>query len=105
ALNVASGVVISQFHAKHRSQEFLKFQSARRHCSSSVRRRNSSHFRQLRAHKTPRVKRWLLKHPYPLALYSDQLLLDQSGRKTICGDRTAKAPRSEERRVGNEGGS
>lgn len=65
ALNIASGKVISQFHAKHRSQEFLKFLNL---LDVSVPRRSQEQVHLIldnyATHKTPRVKRWLLKHPY-----------------------------------------
>jgi transposase len=65
ALDVASGKVFSQFHAKHRSQEFLKFLNL---LDVSVPRRSQQQIHLIldnyATHKTPRVKRWLLKHPY-----------------------------------------
>jgi transposase len=65
ALNVASGAVISQFHSKHRSQEFLKFLHL---LDGSVPRQPKQQIHLIldnyATHKTPRVKRWLLKHPY-----------------------------------------
>jgi transposase len=65
ALDIASGEVISQFHAKHRSQEFLKFLNL---LDVTVPRRSHQQIHLIldnyATHKTPRVKRWLLKHPY-----------------------------------------
>ena len=65
ALDVASGAVISQFHARHRSQEFLKFLNL---LDVAVPRRPQQQIHLIldnyATHKTPRVKRWLLKHPY-----------------------------------------
>jgi transposase len=65
ALNVASGEVFSQFHAKHRSQEFLKFLNL---LDTTVPRRSQQQIHLIldnyATHKTPRVKRWLLKHPH-----------------------------------------
>lgn len=65
ALDVASGAVISQFHARHRSQEFLKFLNL---LDVTVPRRSQEQIHLIldnyATHKTPRVKRWLLKHPY-----------------------------------------
>jgi len=65
ALDIASGAVISQFHARHRSQEFLKFLNL---LEVTVPRRPQQQIHLIldnyATHKTPRVKRWLLKHPY-----------------------------------------
>jgi hypothetical protein len=65
ALNVASGQVISQFHARHRSQEFLKFLNL---LDVTVPRRSEQQIHLIldnyATHKTPRVKRWILKHPH-----------------------------------------
>jgi transposase len=65
ALNIASGTVIAQFHARHRSQEFLKFLNL---LDVTVPRRSQEQIHLIldnyATHKTPRVKRWLLKHPY-----------------------------------------
>jgi len=65
ALDVASGAVISQFHARHRSQEFLKFLNL---LDVTVPRRSQQQIHLIldnyATHKTPRVKRWLLKHPH-----------------------------------------
>lgn len=65
ALNVACGTVISQFHVKHRSQEFLKFLNL---LDVTVPRQSEQQIHLIldnyATHKTPRVKRWLLKHPY-----------------------------------------
>lgn len=65
ALEVASGKVISQFHARHRSTEFLKFLSL---IDATVSRTEEQEIHLIvdnyATHKTLRVKQWLLKHPY-----------------------------------------
>jgi transposase len=65
ALNIASGAVISQFHARHRSQEFLKFLNL---VEVTISRGSKEQIHLIldnyATHKTPRVKRWLLKHPH-----------------------------------------
>ena len=65
ALDVASGSVISQFHARHRSQEFLKFLNL---LDASIERREDKEVHLIldnyATHKTPKVKRWLQKHPH-----------------------------------------
>jgi len=65
ALDVASGKVISQFHTKHRSQEFLKFLNL---LDASIERSGDKEIHLIldnyATHKTPRIKQWILKHPY-----------------------------------------
>jgi transposase len=65
ALDVASGAVVSQFHARHRSHEFLKFLNL---LDATVPRRPQQQIHLVldnySTHKTPSVKRWILKHPY-----------------------------------------
>src|SRR4051812_45544749 len=65
ALNIASGAVISQFHARHRSQEFLKFLNL---LEVTISRGSKEQIHLIldnyATHKTPHVKRWLLKHPH-----------------------------------------
>jgi len=65
ALNVASGMVVSEFHTRHRSQEFLKFLNL---LDGAVPRQPQQQIHLIldnyATHKTPHVKRWLLKHPY-----------------------------------------
>ena len=62
ALNVASGQVIGSLHARHRAAEFLKFlrtidAEVPDHLDVHLVLDNAS------THKTPTVKRWLLRHP------------------------------------------
>ena len=65
ALNVASGKVISEFYPRHRSQEFLKFLNL---LDASLPRHNSEQIHIIldnyATHKTPRIKKWLLRHPH-----------------------------------------
>jgi transposase len=62
ALDVASGKVISQVHRRHRHQEFLKFLKA---IDASVPAGLDLHLicDNYGTHKTPEIKRWLLRHP------------------------------------------
>jgi transposase len=62
ALDVASGKVISATHRRHRHQEFLKFlKTIDRNVPSAL----EVHLicDNYGTHKTPEVKRWLLRHP------------------------------------------
>ena len=62
ALDVASGKVISATHRRHRHQEFLKFlRTIDRNVPSAL----DVHLicDNYQTHKTPEVKRWLLRHP------------------------------------------
>jgi transposase len=62
ALNVASGKVISALHRRHRHQEFLKFL---RTIDRNVPAELDVHLicDNYQTHKTPEIKRWLLRHP------------------------------------------
>ena len=64
ALNVATGEVIGRCHRRHRHQEFLKFLD---HVDASLPKEPgvSVHLvlDNYATHKTPAVKRWLLRHP------------------------------------------
>src|SRR5512133_2125008 len=62
ALDVASGKVISQVHRRHRHQEFLKFLKT---IDASVPAGLDLHLicDNYGTHKTPEIKRWLLRHP------------------------------------------
>jgi transposase len=62
ALDVASGKVISAVHRRHRHQEFLKFLKT---IDASVPAGLELHLicDNYGTHKTPEVKRWLLRHP------------------------------------------
>src|SRR5215207_957662 len=62
ALDVASGKVISQVHRRHRHQEFLKFL---RTIDAAVPATLDVHLicDNYGTHKTPEIKRWLLRHP------------------------------------------
>jgi transposase len=62
ALDVASGTVISAVHRRHRHQEFLKFLKT---IDASVPAGLELHLicDNYGTHKTPEVKRWLLRHP------------------------------------------
>jgi transposase len=62
ALDVASGKVISQVHRRHRHQEFLKFLRA---IDGNVPAELDLHLvcDNYGTHKTPEIKRWLLRHP------------------------------------------
>jgi transposase len=62
ALDVASGKVISATHRRHRHQEFLKFlKTIDRNVPTGL----DAHLicDNYQTHKTPEVKRWLLRHP------------------------------------------
>ena len=62
ALDVASGTVISQLHRRHRHQEFLKFLKT---IDANVPATLGVHLicDNYGTHKTPEIKRWLLRHP------------------------------------------
>jgi transposase len=62
ALDVASGTVISQLHRRHRHQEFLKFLKT---IDANVPAALGVHLicDNYGTHKTPEIKRWLLRHP------------------------------------------
>jgi transposase len=62
ALDVASGTVISATHRRHRHQEFLKFL---RTIDRNVPAELDVHLicDNYGTHKTPEIKRWLLRHP------------------------------------------
>ena len=62
ALDVASGKVISATHRRHRHQEFLKFLRA---IDAAVPAQLDVHLvcDNYGTHKTPEIKRWLLRHP------------------------------------------
>lgn len=62
ALNVATGEVIGQCHRQHRHQEFIKFLDA---VAAQMPADKDVHIimDNYATHKTPRVKRWFLKHP------------------------------------------
>ena len=62
ALNIATGEVIGQMKARHRSAEFVQFLDA---IEQQVPRYLAVHvvLDNLSTHKTPRVKRWLQRHP------------------------------------------
>jgi transposase len=62
ALDVASGTVISQLHRRHRHQEFLKFLKT---IDANVPAELGVHLicDNYGTHKTPEIKRWLLRHP------------------------------------------
>jgi transposase len=64
ALNVATGEIIGKCHARHRQQEFVKFLDL---IDSKVPKEAGLTIHLVMdnygTHKTPRVKRWLLRHP------------------------------------------
>jgi len=64
ALNVATGEVIGQCHRQHRQQEFVKFLD---HIDAAIPAVPGETIHIVMdnygTHKTPRVKRWLLRHP------------------------------------------
>lgn len=62
ALDIASGMVISSLHARHRAIEFKKFL---RKIDSEVPVEYAVHIvlDNASTHKTPAIKRWLLAHP------------------------------------------
>jgi len=62
ALDVASGRVIGQLHRRHRSIEFAKFLDT---IAANVPRHLDVHLilDNYGTHKTPRIRRWLLRHP------------------------------------------
>lgn len=63
ALNIKTGEVIGECHRQHRHQEFLKFLSS---IERTVPPEAEIHLvmDNYATHKTPAVKRWLLKHPH-----------------------------------------
>jgi len=64
ALNVATGQVIGKCHARHRQQEFVKFLD---HLNATLAKEPGVSIHIVldnsATHKTPAVKRWLLRHP------------------------------------------
>ncbi len=64
ALNVATGEVIGKCHRRHRHQEFVKFLD---HVDATLTKEPGVSIHLIldnyATHKTPKVKRWLLKHP------------------------------------------
>jgi transposase len=64
ALNVATGEVIGQCHRRHRQQEFVKFLD---HIDATIPEVAGETIHIVMdnygTHKTPRVKRWLARHP------------------------------------------
>jgi transposase len=62
ALDMASGKVISATHRRHRHQEFLKFLKT---IDTTVPSELDVHLicDNYQTHKTPEIKRWLLRHP------------------------------------------
>ena len=64
ALNVATGEVIGKCHRRHRHQEFVKFLD---HVDASLVKEPGVSIHivldNYATHKTPAVKRWLLRHP------------------------------------------
>jgi transposase len=64
ALNVATGQVIGKCHRRHRHQEFVRFLD---HLDATLPREPGVSIRLVldnyATHKTPAVKRWLLRHP------------------------------------------
>jgi transposase len=64
ALNVATGEVIGQCHRRHRQQEFVKFLD---HIDATIPEIAGETIHIVMdnygTHKTPRVKRWLARHP------------------------------------------
>ena len=64
ALNVATGEVIGKCHRRHRHQEFVKFLD---HVDGTLVKEPGVSIHLIldnyATHKTPKVKRWLLKHP------------------------------------------
>jgi transposase len=80
ALDVASGKVSSQVHRRHRHQEFRKFLKT---IDETAPAELDLHLScdNYQTHKTPEIKRWLLRHPrFHLHLtptYSSWLNLDR----------------------------
>jgi transposase len=64
ALNIATGQVIGKCHARHRAKEFLKFLD---HLDATLAKQPGVDIHivldDASTHKTPAVKRWLLRHP------------------------------------------
>jgi transposase len=64
ALNVATGEVIGECHRRHRQDEFVKFLN---HLDAALPAVDGETIHLVMdnygTHKTPRVKRWLLRHP------------------------------------------
>src|SRR6266850_508463 len=62
ALDFKAGTVIGQFHRRHRAVEFRQFLETIDH---QVPRRSALHLiiDNYATHKTPAIKRWLLRHP------------------------------------------
>jgi transposase len=64
ALNVATGQIIGKCHRRHRHQEFVKFLD---HLDATLTKEPGVNIHivldNYATHKTPAVKRWLLRHP------------------------------------------
>jgi len=63
ALNIATGEIIGKCHRRHRHQEFLKFLQTIE-ASTPVKTDVHLVMDNYGTHKTPAVKRWLLKRPH-----------------------------------------
>ena len=81
ALDVATGKVIGKIKRRHRSIDFISFL---RHIDRVVPEALEVHLilDNYGTHKTPKVKRWLLRHPPPL--HADLQFLDEFGRAILC---------------------
>jgi transposase len=93
ALDVASGKVISALHRRHRHQEFLKFLKFLKRIDTKVPAELDLQLicDNYQTHKTPEIKRWLLRHPrFHLHLtptYSSwQLLAELGGARVRRAD-------------------
>ena len=83
ALDVASGRVIADMTERHRAQEFRRFLNL---INRSVPEDLDVHLvvDNVSTHKTPEIKRWLLRHPrFHPPLHSHLQLVDQSRRALV----------------------
>ena len=83
ALDLASGKVMEQTHRRHRAAEFKKFLE---HVDQQVQAEFSVHLvlDNYSTHKTPEIKKWLLRHPsLRTPLHAHLLVVDQSHRALV----------------------
>ncbi len=85
ALDLATGRVIGRLHSKHRAIEFKKFLPTLRPRSSPPTSTCTSLLDNASTHKTPVIKRWLLRaHPrFKPALHPDQQLVAEPRRALV----------------------
>ena len=82
ALNVLDGKVIGQCMARHRDQEFIRFLN-RVEATVPAGKLIHAILDNYAAHKHPKVRAWLTRHPLDLPLHADLLLLGQRRRDLL----------------------